>query len=198
MKIYTKTGDQGKTRLVGGASVSKSDLRVECYGTVDELNSFLGQSLVELETLGSHSELMLELRKIQNRLFNAGSCLACEDSETRKFLPKIEENHITELELAMDRMTEKLPPLKQFILPGGTRSAATLHICRTVCRRAERLTNSLIESQKQAAPKAAAPAATEDSIILIYLNRLSDYFFVAARWVNFIEKRPDLTWQKDL
>lgn len=184
MKIYTKTGDAGQTRLVGGTAIAKDDARVEAYGQVDEVNSQLGCAIAELERMGTLNGLVTELRKIQNRLFNAGSIFACEMPDLRAKLPQVSEAAITELEVSIDRMTAELPPLREFILPGGTIAAAHLHLCRTRCRTAER---AAVHLQN-----------TETRNSLIYLNRLSDYFFVAARFVNHRELRPDITWKKDV
>lgn len=192
VKIYTRSGDKGMTSLVGGTRVSKSDPRLESYGTVDELNSILGMARAELRQLdlaGAKPGLHLlaeQLEKIQNRLFNLGSLLACEDARMKSRLPVISEAHISELEQHIDVMTEQLPELKEFILPGGHKLAATLHFGRTVCRRAERLTIFLYDDRQ-----------IEDPLLLHFLNRLSDYLFVAARFANFLTGISDIKWQKD-
>lgn len=192
VKIYTRSGDKGMTSLVGGTRVSKSDPRLESYGTVDELNSILGMARAELRQLdlaGAKPGLHLlaeQLEKIQNRLFNLGSLLACEDARMKSRLPVISEAHIAELEQQIDVMTEQLPELKEFILPGGHKLAATLHFARTVCRRAERLTIFLYDDRQ-----------IEDPLLLHFLNRLSDYLFVAARFANFLTGISDIKWQKD-
>lgn len=188
-KIYTKTGDQGLTRLVDGRECSKSSLRVETYGTVDELNSILGLILFALkkESRPSLSSLYSELEKTQNHLFNVGSHLACEKPETRKMLPSFDEAWISELEKSIDTMTAKLPPLKNFILPGGSESASYLHVARTVCRRAERMVVRVLEEGHN---------ETENQRALRYLNRLSDYLFVAARFCNQELQIPDQIWKK--
>lgn len=185
MKIYTKKGDQGQTRLVGGCLVSKSDLRIESYGSVDELNSALGVAIEELkahQTLFQH--LTNELIDVQNELFCIGSLLACEDPELFKKLPPLPDSAVTRLETSIDRMTSKLPELKEFILPGGSRQAAWMHICRTTCRRAERNCVKLYEKNPEVEPA------------LVYLNRLSDYLFTAARLCNFELGHRDQTWVK--
>lgn len=187
MKIYTKTGDAGRTRLVGGTEIAKDDARVEAYGQVDEVNSQLGVAIAELERLGGFAPLVNELRRVQNRLFNAGSVFACEKPELRAKLPQVSTAHIEELERSIDQMTAELPPLREFILPGGTIAASLLHLCRTRCRTAERASYAVSET---------APAP-ETRQALVYLNRLSDYFFVAARFVNHREHCPDITWKKD-
>ena len=178
MRIYTKTGDQGKTKLVGGTSVDKFDLRLEAYGTVDELNSFLGLAKIEIK------ELDPQIHNIQNELFNIGSLLACEKSELLSQLPKIKNESITRLETEIDHFSSQLDELKNFILPGGHKSSALLHICRTVCRRAERKTAQL-QSE-----------FSSYDLELIYLNRLSDWLFVAARFANKKTGHADVLWSK--
>lgn len=191
-KIYTKTGDLGKTRLVGGAQVSKSHLRLESYGTVDELNSSLGLALVTLHGLNTLTSLSQELENIQNQLFTIGSHLACENEETRQHLPPAQQKWIEALENSIDQMTAELPELKNFILPGGSLAAAYLHLARTICRRAERETFRLIESLS------GAPEAEKEvlSLSLRFLNRLSDYLFVAARFSNLKQGKADQLWKK--
>ncbi|MFN7729431.1 MAG: cob(I)yrinic acid a,c-diamide adenosyltransferase [Bdellovibrio sp.] len=184
MKIYTKTGDQGKTRLVGGCLVSKSDLRIESYGSVDELNSTLGLAIEELHTSALFTDRIKELIQVQNELFCLGSLLACEDPEMFKKLPQIPDGAILRLEASIDQMTAKLPELREFILPGGTKAAAMMHMCRTICRRAERNTVKLYEAHPEVEPA------------LIYLNRLSDYFFTAARACNFELGHREQIWEK--
>jgi len=166
MKIYTRKGDQGTTGLLGGARVPKHHLRIEAYGTVDELNSHIGM-LRDLAGSNADQDLLL---RIQDRLFTLGSHLAVEPAHVGKMkLPDLADSDVTELENAMDRMDEGLPPMRNFILPGGHIAVSQCHIVRCVCRRAERLTTALNEAEE-------VPAT-----ILIYLNRLSDYFFVLAR-----------------
>ncbi|BDH60581.1 ATP--cob(I)alamin adenosyltransferase [Lysinibacillus sp. PLM2] len=168
MKLYTKTGDKGKTSLMGGR-VNKDDLRVEAYGTIDELNSFIGKAMTELD-VNLFKDILEDLETIQHELFDCGGDLANVMKE-RKY--KLQEASIEVLEKRIDSLTEEVPPLKRFILPGGTQAAATLHIARTVCRRAERRVVTLMN-------------AVEDvpSVVQKYLNRLSDYFFAVARAVN--------------
>jgi cob(I)alamin adenosyltransferase len=186
MKIYTKTGDKGTTKLVDGRECSKASLRVETYGAVDELNSVLGLCISELNRT-SVKDPTGELQKIQNHLFNIGSHLACEKEETRQMLPVIDEAWIGDLEKSIDQMTSPLSELKNFILPGGSSAASFLHLGRTVCRRAERMVVRLIEEGTQ----------NEETLrSLRYLNRLSDYLFVAARFVNQNLGIPDQIWQK--
>ena len=184
MKIYTKTGDDGGTSLVGGRRISKSALRLECYGTVDELNSSLGVALSDIRrTTTVHAELEPSLTRIQNELFQIGSLLACDDSQLLQNLEAIEDRQIQKLEAEIDRWTSQLAPLKNFILPGGSSSSSLLHWARTVCRRAERLSVRLHEE------------VTLDPQIIRYLNRLSDFLFVAARMANHLEKMPETLWK---
>ncbi len=165
MKIYTKTGDQGTTSLLGGTRVLKSNIRIEAYGTVDELNAHLGM----LNDFDIGPTLKSRILRIQHELFDIGAYLACETSPEKFHLPLIKEAHIQELELEIDQMEEELTPLRNFILPGGHPAVSQCHIARCVCRRAERNVIHLNEYQ-------------EVSILVIrYLNRLSDYLFVFAR-----------------
>jgi len=177
-KIYTKTGDQGQTGLVGGRRVSKKDPRLEAYGTVDELNSSIGLA-ISLLPKGT-SETAALLKKIQNELFNLGSRLACDDAEMMKHLPIIAEDHVRVMESKMDEWESQLSPLKNFILPGGSQAAAALHMARTICRRAERGTVGL----------------PVEPILVIYLNRLSDFLFTMARKVNADLGEKDIPWEK--
>lgn len=179
MKIYTKTGDQGKTGLIGGTRVSKSDLRLEAYGTVDELNAHIG--LLCAEGVSGDQAGLLEI--IQNDLFLLGSWLATDQTiaDASKFLP--DESHISDLETAMDKMNEILPELKSFILPGGCKAASQAHICRTVSRRAER---RII---------AFSLEYNTDNLILKFINRLSDYFFVLSRHLNHLEGIEEISWK---
>ncbi len=195
MKIYTKFGDQGQTRLVGGECVQKNNPRVECYGTVDELNSTLGLALSQIQNESPQNLLRLrdELIRIQNELFNLGSLLACENAQTLPLLPALQESHIKNIEAQIDHMTQDLAPLKNFILPGGSSLAAALHLARTICRRAERNTVGLIETLHSK----LSPAETIClNTCLIYLNRLSDYLFTAARFANFSVSIDDQVWKK--
>lgn len=168
MKIYTKTGDQGKTSLIGGR-VSKDHIRVEAYGTIDELNSFVGKAATELDP-DKFPDILEDLETIQHELFDCGGDLANVMKE-RKY--KLQEVSVEKLEKRIDALSEELPPLKRFILPGGAPAAATLHIARTVTRRAERQVVKLMNEEKDV-----------PEVVQKYLNRLSDYFFVAARAVN--------------
>lgn len=166
MKIYTKTGDKGQTSLFGGERVPKHHLRIESYGTVDELNSFIG--LVRDQKIDERSyDTLIE---IQDRLFTLGSMLATPDDKGGKIkIPKLAEVDIEFLEKEIDAMNEQLPPLKSFVLPGGHTTVSYCHICRTVCRRAERLVTALAENEPV------------DELVVKYLNRLSDYLFTLAR-----------------
>lgn len=177
MKIYTKTGDQGMTSLYGGKRVSKASLRLEAYGTVDELNSFIG-------LLGSsvEDEKVLDvLRNIQKILFDIGSQLA-NDPEKPLKVPEVGEEDILLLEDKMDAMEEKLEPLKTFILPGGSTPVSHAHVCRTICRRAERRVLHLHESEPV------------DTLIYKYLNRLSDYFFMLSRYLAHQNGEEEIKW----
>jgi len=177
-KIYTKGGDQGKTSLIGGTRVSKSHLRLDCYGTLDELNSVIGLLECEIKTdLKTETALLPSLlailAQIQNDLFNIGSQLACEDAQLRSTLPTITAERSSALEQAMDSYSSNLKPLKNFILPGGSRAASVAHLARTICRRAERVLVLLFEQGNEFDPS-----------VIQYVNRLSDYFFVLARFLN--------------
>ncbi len=165
MKIYTKTGDKGETSLIGGTRVPKNHIRIETYGTVDELNSWIG--LIRDQKINeSHISLLLE---IQDRLFTIGSILASDRENPKMKLPEISENDILILEKAIDEMDNSLEPMKSFVLPGGHTTLSYCHIARCVCRRAERLTVSLAETEKV------------NELIIKYLNRLSDYLFTLSR-----------------
>jgi len=179
MKIYTKTGDKGNTSLLGGTRVSKWDDRINAYGTVDELNSFLGL----VSDLENNEKRMLLIRNIQSRLFTIGSSLAAETDRAKDFKPDLEEKDVHVLEQAIDVMNESLPPMKNFIIPGGHQLVSSTHIARTVCRRAERLIIKLSESE-----------AIEE-IIIRYLNRLSDYLFVLARKQGHDLKIDEIPWK---
>lgn len=168
MKIYTKTGDKGKTSLIGGR-VSKDDLRVEAYGTIDELNSFVGQAMTELAP-ETFQDILTDLETIQNELFDGGGDLSNVMKERHY---KLTEESIAVLEERIDKLMEEAPPLERFILPGGSPASASLHIARTVTRRAERRTVTLMNEVEDV-----------PDVVVRYLNRLSDYLFVAARIVN--------------
>ena len=180
-KVYTRTGDAGQTSLVSGTRVDKDDVRVEAYGTIDELNSNLGV-LLHSTKLDEHDIIAL-LRKAQNKLFNIGAYLANDAADATLYGLKQED--ITELEQMMDKMSEELPPMRGFILPGGSRLSATADRCRTVTRRAERRVVSLTK------------VAHVEPLVLEYLNRLSDFFFVFARYNNIRNQVEEIYWDKD-
>ncbi|MCL6572556.1 MAG: cob(I)yrinic acid a,c-diamide adenosyltransferase [Bacillus sp. (in: Bacteria)] len=169
MRIYTRTGDKGKTSIIGGR-VDKDDTRVEAYGTVDEVNCFVGQAIPELDP-ELFQDVLEDLEKIQHELFDCGGDLA---NVTEKRELKLHQESIDYLERKIDEYIEEAPELERFILPGGTKPSASIHIARTVTRRAERLVVKLVKAD----PK------TPD-LALMYLNRLSDYFFALARVINF-------------
>ena len=181
MKIYTKGGDKGETGLYGGERISKDSLRIETYGTVDELNSFVGLTLSEV----SDSEIKKLLKQIQNTLFVLGSDLSTPDNEKNKAhqIPRITRSNYEEIEREIDKFDARLDELRNFILPGGSKGAALFHICRTVCRRVERRVVSL-KNKVNLNPD-----------IIILLNRLSDLFFVLARYENKISGTEDVKWQ---
>lgn len=177
-KIYTRRGDSGMTSLVGGSRVPKNHIRVEAYGTVDELNAFTGSLAAVLPDM---EERQL-LEAIQCHLFSLGAHLANETSESGS--STLPEGALQELEDAIDRMDETLPPWRGFILPGGSQAAAASHLCRTVCRRAERRILELSESSKV------------HPDILSYINRLSDFFFVLSRKILLVEEKEEIIWRK--
>ena len=170
MKIYTRTGDKGTTGLFGGGRVSKDHLRIEAYGTVDETNSVIGIARGQLPAT-RHERIAHMLHRIQSELFVLGADLAT-PTDAKVQVPRIESGHVATLESEIDALTSELPPLKHFILPGGAAAASTIHLARTVCRRAERRTVAL-QLQESLNEEAG-----------IYLNRLSDLLFVMARWLN--------------
>ncbi|HZI52300.1 MAG TPA: cob(I)yrinic acid a,c-diamide adenosyltransferase [Chitinophagaceae bacterium] len=181
MKIYTKTGDTGNTSLIGGTKVSKAHLRIEAYGTVDELNSYIGLC----KDLLADKNNSLILQEIQDRLFTIGSALACDpEKETKMKIPDLKEEDITLLENEIDKMNDALPPMKSFILPGGHPTVSHLHIARCICRRAERCSVRLQIEKNEVAP-----------LIPKYLNRLSDYLFILARYAGHELRIPDLPWK---
>ena len=178
MKIYTKTGDKGKTSLLGGKRVSKNHIRIEAYGTVDELNSYVGL-MRDLDSNMARSELY---QHIQDRLFMIGASLAQESGKKTVFKSDLNKHDVMELEQAMDAMSSVLPEMRNFILPGGHQLVSFAHITRCVCRRAERKVIELAESD-----------AVEDDVI-VYLNRLSDYFFVLARKLSAELGAGEIKW----
>jgi len=183
-KIYTKTGDKGQTTLIGGSRVPKSHLRIEAYGTIDELNSWTGM----LNDQFAHDPTRVVLREIQDRLFTIGSMLATDPAKhTKMALPDLHPADITLLEEQMDAMEENLPELKSFLLPGGHVAVSTAHIARCVCRRAERICVGLQEMHEQVNP-----------LIIQYLNRLSDYFFMLSRMIAAHVGAEEIAWRARL
>lgn len=182
MKVYTKTGDLGETSLFGGTRVKKNHLRLESYGSLDELNSHIGLLADSLDD----NSICVFLRKIQARIFDLGAELANEKKSKASKVPTIKEQYITELEVAIDQMQTVLPPMKYFILPGGHITSSYAHIARTVCRRCERLIISLSETSEI------------DPMVLKYINRLSDYLFVLARYVLKTSGKAEIPWVPDL
>jgi cob(I)alamin adenosyltransferase len=179
MKIYTKTGDQGTTALFGGKRVSKADLRIETYGTVDELNSYIG--LVRDQPVNQNRKSILV--EIQDRLFTIGSILATEPGNAKVKVPSLSQEDVTLLEKEIDSMDAQLPPMKSFVLPGGHQSVSFCHIARTVCRRAERLVIALDATEKT------------DALVIQYLNRLSDYLFMLSRKMSAELGAEETPWK---
>ena len=188
-KVYTKTGDGGQTRLAGGQPVWKDSLRVEAYGTIDELNASLGVvRVMNAEMTGTHADarqLEAELRWMQNKLFDVGSILATTPGQTFRNMPQVTAKDVTRMERLIDRCQKDLTPLKEFILPGGGKVSGFLHQARTICRRAERVCIRLAREET------VAPA------IIKFLNRLSDALFVLARWVARTQGEPEFLWERD-
>ena len=182
-RIYTRGGDTGKTSLVGGQRVSKDDLRIDCYGTVDELNSFVGMARLSAEGDAATGRLAVILHRVQHELFNLGSILATLPADVHPKQPRVTEVEITLLEQEIDEFNEGLPKLRSFVLPGGSRLNTELHVCRTVCRRAERLAVALAKADE--VPQEA----------IQYLNRLSDALFVWSRWVCVAVGAPETLWE---
>jgi cob(I)alamin adenosyltransferase len=179
MKIYTKTGDKGTTSLIGGTRLSKAHIRIEAYGTIDELNSYIG--LLRDQPVNENRRDLL--KEIQDRLFTIGSHLASEPEQTKKILPDLSEEDIKLLETSMDEIDAIVPALRAFVLPGGHQSVSFGHIARTVCRRAER---GVIHLQTQ--------EEVEDSVVK-YLNRLSDYLFMLCRAMTYELGIEEVTWK---
>ncbi len=188
-KVYTRTGDAGKTRLAGGQQVWKDSLRVEAYGTIDELNASVGVvRVMNADVLDEYSAAAIleeELRWVQNKLFDVGSLLATAPGQTFKNMPQVTAADVTRLEKLIDRCQKDLAPLKEFILPGGGKVSGFLHQARTVCRRAERLCVAL------------GKVEPVDSTIIKFVNRLSDALFVLARWVAKTQGEPEFLWERD-
>jgi cob(I)alamin adenosyltransferase len=185
-RIYTRAGDAGQTRLVGGQKVPKDDARIDCFGVVDELNAFVGLARTTVEDLAPETPAFVPfadtLRRVQHELFNLGSALATLPEDMHPKQPRITAADAQRLESEIDQANESLASLRSFVLPGGSRLDAELHVCRTICRRAERLLVSLARSQR-------VPAEA-----LTYLNRLSDAFLVWSRWVNHVLGRSETLW----
>ena len=181
MKIYTKKGDKGKTQLLGGSMVDKNHIKLECYGTIDELNSFIG-NIYDQEIRVFHKEILFN---IQNQLFNLGSIISFDGKKDKVQLPNITTQNIKMLENAIDKMEEELPMLKNFILPSGHPTTSKCHIARTVCRRAERNLVSLSQEEEI------------NNLHIQYLNRLSDYLFVLARAILKENNAKEMEWQKE-
>ena len=181
MKIYTKKGDEGNTQLLGGSMVKKNHIKLECYGTIDELNAFIG-NIYDQKISEFQKEILL---KIQNQLFNLGSCIAFDGKKESIKLPNVTEQNIEMLEKAIDKMDASLPILKNFILPSGLSTVSKCHIARTICRRAERNLVALGEEEKI------------NPLHLKYLNRLSDYLFVLARFILMENDISATEWEKD-
>jgi cob(I)alamin adenosyltransferase len=182
-RIYTRRGDSGETSLVGGQRAPKDSLRIECFGAVDELNSYTGMACVAASREASLAPLVRILQRVQHELFNLGSILATLPQDVHPKQPQITAIEVEQLEREIDAMNEGLPALRSFVLPGGTESNALLHVCRTVCRRAERLCVTLAREE-------SAPAWS-----IQYLNRLSDAFFVWSRWANVQLGAPEILWK---
>ena len=180
-RVYTRTGDKGQTRLVGGQKVSKADLRIESYGTVDELNSYIGAARLSCLEINC-TELAEVLYGVQNALFNLGSLLATKKEDLHPLQPQVTSEDVSRLEQTIDHYNKELPELKSFVLPGGNRPNVELHMARTICRRAERICVRLSETEdigEQAIP---------------YLNRLSDALFVWSRWIVLYQNLEEHLW----
>jgi cob(I)alamin adenosyltransferase len=186
-RVYTRRGDQGETSLAGGQRVPKDGPRIEAYGTVDELNSFLGAARVTASELAATearlSPLAAVLLRVEHELFNLGSILATLPEDVHPQQARVTDAEVSQLESEMDRMNAELPPLRSFVLPGGSRLNAELHLCRTVCRRAERATVALCRVES------VPPEAVR------YLNRLSDALFVYSRWASHVTGAPETLWE---
>lgn len=189
-KVYTRTGDAGQTRLAGGQQVWKDSLRVEAYGTVDELNASVGVvRVMNADVVDEYEAAALleeELRWVQNKLFDVGSILATAPGQTFKNMPQVTAKDVTRLEKLIDRCQKDLEPLKEFILPGGGKVSGFLHQARTICRRAERLCVALSKVEPV------------DPTIVKFVNRLSDALFVLARWVAKTQGEPEFLWERDV
>lgn len=182
-RVYTKGGDKGETSLIGGERVSKADPRLECYGTIDELNAVIGLVIEALAASAGGPHLTPILRRVQNELFNLGCELATPSAEQRAKLPRIEMRHVEALERDIDAINDELPVLKSFVLPGGGYSSAYCHLARTVCRRVERLVVGMGEAED-----------IGGELPVQYLNRLSDALFVWGRWASLKDGKDEALW----
>jgi cob(I)alamin adenosyltransferase len=182
-RIYTRRGDAGETSLAGGQRVPKDSRRLQCYGTVDELNALVGLARLSAQEQPALAPLASIFQRLQHELFNLGSILATLPEDVHPQQPRVTGADVTQLEKEIDAMNAGLPVLRSFVLPGGSRLSAELHLCRTVCRRAERLAVSLAHDE------------TVPLEAIRYLNRLSDAFFVWSRWVNHQLGVPEVLWQ---
>lgn len=181
LRIYTKTGDLGQTSLIGGTRVPKSHVRIDAYGTIDELNSFVGLLSDQIP----HDDVHRVLREVQDRLFTVGSSLASDpEKEPKMALPDLRDEDVVMLEQEIDTMTAALPPLRSFILPGGSVAVSSAHVARCVCRRAERACVNMLEQKMVVDPR-----------VIRYLNRLSDYLFVLARYVGHRTNVAEIQWK---
>lgn len=189
-RIYTRTGDRGETSLVGGQRVGKDELRIDCYGTIDELNAFVGMACFSAEELAMREARMGDfatiLKRVQHELFNLGSIIATRPEDVHPKQPRVTDADVKQLETEIDSANAVLAPLRSFVLPGGSRLNSELHACRTICRRAERLMVAL--SRKEEVPSES----------IHYLNRLSDALFVWSRWVNHILNAPEVLWSPNV
>jgi cob(I)alamin adenosyltransferase len=182
-KVYTRGGDGGETSLIGGQRVSKASARIDCYGTVDELNAAMGLVRTALAQSAAGPVLLPVVARIQNELFNLGAELAAPDEEARRNLPRIHPRHVSALEQDIDQLNGELPALTSFVLPGGGWASSYLHLARTVSRRAERLVVGLGDG---------------DAVTAVhYLNRLSDALFVLGRWAALKDQEPEPVWRPD-
>ena len=182
MKVYTKKGDKGKTQLFGGTIISKDNTRLECYGTIDELNAYIGHIYDQDIDIDSKKTMLI----IQNTLFDLGSNIAFDQKNKNTHIPFLKEEDVIKIEIEIDKIEKKLSPLTNFILPSGHPISSTCHIARTVCRRAERKLVTLMKKEKVA------------EINIKYLNRLSDYLFVLSRYILVFYKKDEVKWQKKM
>lgn len=182
-RVYTKGGDNGETSLIGGDRVSKADPRLDCYGTVDEVNATLGLVRTALATSAAGPHLLPIIHRVQNELFNLGAVLAAPDPDRRAKLPQIEPRHVEGLERDIDAVNDDLPALTSFVLPGGGAASAAFHLARTVTRRCERLVVSLSQAED-----------IGGDLPVQYLNRLSDALFVWGRWCALKDGEPEPLW----